>query len=131
MKNKRYLAPAIAAAAVFCLYLFVGKIGEAASVGAVMGILSDGFFAAAVLIGGIGLISIAGKFGTFDMLSYGTRSFFGNCIHPLREDLPGTFFEYKTKKDEKGREYLKEYCIVGAVSLLLGVLMLGLYFLLS
>ena len=95
-----------------------------------MGVLSDGFFAASVLVGGIGLISFAGKFGTFDMLSYGTRSFFGNFFHSLRDDLPKTFYDYKVKKDEKGRGYLKEYCKVGAVCLVLGGIMLVLYFIL-
>ena len=80
-KNQRYLAPVIAAVVIFCLYLYIGKIFSAETVGKVMGVLSDGFFAAAVLVGGVGLISFAGKFGTFDMLSYGTKSFFGNFIH--------------------------------------------------
>ena len=97
-KNKRYLAPVLAAFVIFSLYLYVGKIFSAETAGAVMGVLSDGFFAASVLVGGIGLISFAGKFGTFDMLSYGTRSFFGNFFHSLRDDLPKTFYDYKVKK---------------------------------
>lgn len=129
-KNKRYVAPVIAAFVIFCLYLYIGKIFSSETAGAVMGVLSDGFFAAAVLVGGIGLISFAGKFGTFDMLSYGTRRFLGNFIHSLRDSTPKTFYDYKVKKDKDGRGYLKEFCKVGAVCLILGVIMLVLYFIL-
>lgn len=129
-KNKRYLAPVIAAVVIFCIYLYIGKIFSAETVGKVMGVLSDGFFAAAVLVGGVGLISFAGKFSTFDMLSYGTKSFFGNFIHSLRDNLPKTFYDYKVQKDKDGRSYLKEFCKVGAVCLILGIIMLVLYFIL-
>ena len=131
--NKRrvyFLVSAISflIAVFFALYR---KIYEFVDLKTLMGTLSDSFLVPGVFIGGIGLISWVGRFGFFDMLAYGSRSFFGHFIHSLSDDLPKNFYEFKEKKDEKGRRWLKEFVIVGAACLLLSLVLLVIYLLVS
>lgn len=128
-KNKRYLIPVLAALAIAVAYASSRGLFKASTAAEIFGAISDGFFSAAVLVGGVGLISLAGKYGTFDMLSYGTRSFLGNFVKSLRDSTPKSFYAYKEKKDED-RKWLPEFAIVGAAFLLLGLAALGLYYVL-
>ena len=130
-KKKRYLIPVIAALAVAVGYASSRGLFKASSASELFGAISDGFFSAAVMIGGVGLISLAGKYGTFDMLSYGTRSFLGNFVKSLRDSTPKSFYQYKENKDEDGRKWLPEFAIVGGACLIIGIAALGLYFVVS
>ena len=71
---------------------------------------------------GIGLISWAGKLGTFDMLGYGSRLFVGHFSKTFSEKTPKTFYDYKVRKDEKGRTWLKECTAVGAVCIIISLI---------
>jgi hypothetical protein len=99
-----------------------GLFGENKSETVLYG-LCNCFTIPGILLSGVGGISWAGKFGTFDMLSYGSRSFFGNFIKPLAEDLPRTFYDYKKQKDEKGRKWSAEVLFVGLAFLAVGVIL--------
>ena len=111
MKDKRilrYVGPFIAAVAIFvaCMFSNGGLFGENKAETVLYG-LCNCFTIPGILLSGVGGISWAGKFGTFDMLSHGSRSFLGNFIKPLAEDLPRTFYDYKKQKDENTDDVLK------------------------
>ena len=126
MKNKikKYIGPLIVAVAIFvsCMFANGGVFGENKAETLLYGICNC-FTIPGIILTGIGAISWAGKFGTFDMLSYGTRSFFGIFIRPLSDDLPTNFYEYRKQKDEKGRKWSVELLIVGASFLAVGLIL--------
>ena len=82
-----------------------------------LGILSDGFFSAGMLLFGVGVISFAARCGTFDMLFY--------CVGGLIGDTRGDFFEYKCQHRAKSSYYGS--VIIGGVCLITSILMLALY----
>ncbi len=126
-KKNSYLKPIIWAVTFFVLGVFVTKIYQFENVKEVIGDLSDCLLIPGVLLSGVAVISWAGTFGTFDMLSYGTKSFFGIFIRPLAEDLPSHFYDYRKQKDEKGRHWSKETLFVGLISLGISGLLLIVY----
>ena len=128
-KRNPYIVPIALAIALAVIYAVSKKIYVFDTVGALVGELSNSFLLPGVLLAGAGAIGWIGTFGTYDMLSYGTRSFFGVFIKPLAEDLPKTFYEYRTSKDEKGRKWSKETLIVGLVSLAISMILLLIYYL--
>ena len=128
-KRNPYIVP-IAVAVVFAvIYAVSKKVYALDTVQSLIGELSNCFLLPGVLLAGAGTIGWIGTFGTYDMLSYGTKSFFGIFIKPLAEDLPKTFYDYRTAKDEKGRKWSKETLIVGLVSLATSMILLLIYYL--
>ena len=127
MKNdkiKKYIGPTITAIVLFvaCMFANGGLFGDNKAENILYG-LCNCFTIPGVVLSGVGAISWAGKFGTFDMLSFGTRSFFGIFIKPLARDLPRDFYEYKKQKDEKGRHWSIEVLLVGAAFLTVGIIL--------
>ncbi len=63
--------------------------------------LSDGFFVAGIMVGGVGALLWIATTGFFDMLSYGFSSLLV-LFTPLRkpEEHRG-FYEYKARRDER------------------------------
>jgi hypothetical protein len=120
-KYKGYIGPVVAAIAFFvvCMFANGGLFGENKAENILYG-LCNCFTLPGVILSGVGAISWAGKFGTFDMMAYGSRSFFGIFIKPLANDLPPTFYEYKKQKDEKGRKRSVEVLITGLICLAIG-----------
>ncbi len=82
-------------------------------------ILSDCFVITGVLAAGVAGVSWAGAQGTFDMLHYGVKSvlFF---IPRVRASTEKTFYDYRKKREDRGRRWLPELLVVGLVFLLLG-----------
>ena len=122
LKFKRFIGPIIAAAVIFaaCTFANGGIFGEEEyrAENLLYG-LANCFTIPGVLLAGVGAISWAGKFGTFDMLGYGTKSFFGIFIRPLADDLPSNFYDYRKQKDEKGRVWLLELFLTGVICLVI------------
>ena len=129
-KQNPYLKPIIWAAAFFALGIMMTKIYQLDGIKEFFRDLSDCFLLPGALLSGGAAISWAGTFGTFDMLSYGSRSFFGIFIRPLAQDLPDHFYDYRKQKDEKGRSWSKETLFVGLISVGISVLALIVYYLL-
>jgi hypothetical protein len=129
-KQNPYLKPMIWAAVFFALGIVMTKIYRFESIKELFRDLSDCFLLPGVLLAGGAAISWAGTFGTFDMLAYGSRSFFGIFIRPLAQDLPSHFYDYRKQRDEKGRHWSKETLFVGLISIGISGLMLIVYFLL-
>ena len=124
-KIKGYIGPAIVAVVLFvaCMFCNGGLFGENKAENILYGICNC-FTVPGIILSGIGAISWAGKFGTFDMLAYGSRSFFGIFIKPLANDLPRTFYDYKVQKDEKGRKWNFEILITGLAFLAVGIILM-------
>lgn len=118
------------AVAFFVLCALSRDWAGAESGAALCGLLSDCFAVPGVVLGGVGGISWIATFGQFDMLAFGTRKFFGHFIRPLEKGLPGNFYEYREAKNQKGRTWLKETFFVGLAFLVVGGIMLALYYLL-
>ena len=125
MKNKikKYIGPMIVAIVIFvtCMFANGGVFGKNNAETLLYG-LSNCFTIPGIILTGIAAIGWAGKFGTFDMLSYGMRSFFGIFIKPLSNDMPTNFYEYRKQKDEDGRKWSPELLLVGLAFLLMGVI---------
>ncbi len=133
MKDKKtnpYIKPISWALAFILLGVFLTKIYEITNAKDFIGDMSDCFMLPGVLISGVAGISWAGKFGTFDMISYGTKSFFGIFIPPLSRDLPTHFYDYRKQKEEKGRQWLRHSLQVGLACLALSIILLIVYLIL-
>lgn len=109
------------------LVAFIKGVFRAVDPAATYMALCDGAFVAAVLLIGIGLMVWLGNMGTFDMMSYGFKSFAGLFSKNAENRKPeGSFFNYTQKKAEKKSPFLF-IVIVGIVFLLLAFLFNGLY----
>ena len=108
LKFKNFIGPVITAIIIFvaCTFASGGLFGdEQYRAKTVVDGLSNCFAIPGIFLGGVGLIGWAAKFGTFDMLSYGTKSFLGMFIRSIGDDLPKTFYDYRIAKDDKGRRW--------------------------
>lgn len=126
LKIKNFIGPVIAAVVIFAICTFAsgGFFGdEQYRAKSVVDGLANCFTIPGVLLAGVGGISWAAKFGTFDMLGYGSRSFFGIFIRPLADDLPRTFYDYRKAKEEKGRTWFRELFITGVLFLAIGLIL--------
>ena len=132
MKERKYeIIIAVCGALVLALTLFfLNGIYKAESASELMGGLSDVFLLPGTVLTGVGLISWAAKQGLFDMLSYGTGLFASHFSKVISENMPATFYDYKVKKDEKGRSWLKGLTLVGVCCLVISFILLAFYFIL-
>ena len=89
---------------------------------------SDGCFAAAVLIGGIGVLTWISTTGLFDIFSYGISAAVRMFIPFGRKKDIMPFYDYKTYKAEKRQPALFELLVVGIFYLLVSGLLLWLYY---
>ena len=88
---------------------------------------SDGCFAAAVLIGGIGALTWISTTGLFDIFKYGFSSVI-TLFTPFRKPKDQmSFYDYKTYQAEKRRPARFELLAVGVFFLALSILLLMAY----
>ncbi len=132
-----YLVPIISAIALVLLCAFSKGMfnfpvyaADAFTAKKLIGDLVDCFTLPGVLLMGMSGLGWISTFGFFDIISYGSRSFFGIFIRPLAKDLPSTFYDYRMEKEEKGRKWSKELLIVGAVAMALAIILLIVYLIL-
>ena len=83
-------------------------------------LLSDAFAVPGGLTLGLGLLTIASNGGTFDMLSYGVRSFFRLFKRDPLDRKYGDFYEYRKYRQGKKRNFLY-LVIVGGAFVLVGI----------
>ena len=124
LKIKSFISPLILAVALFvgCMFLRGGFFGDVDGRAAtVVDGLANCFTIPGVLLAGVGAISWAASFGTFDMMGYGTKAFLGMFIKSIGDDLPKSFYDYRKAKNDKGRKWLLETFLVGVVFLALGM----------
>ena len=131
-KNKaaKWIAPCVTAVVLFALNAWVQHLFGQETAGETMSVLSNSFTVPGVVLCGIALLGWIGTFGQFDMLSYGSRKFFGHFIHSLSDELPDHFYEYREQRNEQGRDWDKHPLWVGLACLACAALSLVLYFVL-
>ena len=121
----QYVAGILVAIAIFVAGAFTQGLFEETSLKEIYGCLSDCFLFPAVLLGGFGALSwIAGE-GAFDMMSYGVKFLFDSMLHP--KDKQESFYEYKMRKQDERKPWLKHWLIIGLICFVLSILFLLLY----
>ena len=85
-------------------------------------LLSDCFLVPGALFAGIGGFTWIGSYGFFDMMSYGCSSVFGRFI-PFDSAYrrKEKFYDYRQKKEAKGRSWKKDMVVSGFAFILLSV----------
>ncbi len=92
----------------------------------VLRILSDCFTITGILLSGVAAVSWAGSLGTFDMIGYGMKSLFF-FIPKVNSRTEKSFYDYRKRKEEKGRRWLPEMLVIGVAFLLCGVICVVVY----
>ena len=93
-----------------------------------VGLLCDCFTVPGIMFLGIGGLTWVAHMGAFDSFGYIFRNF---SLHNVWMTKPKkkyeSFYDYKQAKDEKGRPWLTHFAVLGAISLAVGFLLLGVY----
>ena len=123
----------LAASAISALLLALGTawlrgIFEQATVKGVILVLSDSFLIPGAVFLAVAGLSWIATFGMFDIMSFGCSSLFGRFI-PFdsvyrRQE---SYYDYKVKKDEKGRVWKLDMLLIGGIFFLLSVVMTVVY----
>ena len=88
--------------------------------------LCDGVFISAVFIMSVGLLVIATRGGTFDMIKYAMIRFFSVFKRDVTDVKFRTFYEYRKAQQEKKLDFVY-LLIVGAVFLIISFILLAVY----
>ena len=93
--------------------------------------LSDGFFVPGALLTCVGGLTWIASKGQFDAFGYVFSRFSFHSLIPgavrSMEPKPGNLYEYKAKRDAKGRKWLKHAWVTGLVSFGISVVLTMLY----
>lgn len=124
----RYIGAVVAAAVIFLVSAGYRDVFFQDSISELMGRISDCLLTAGVLLAGIGILSWIKSKGAYDMMSYGVDS----LIKPFtsRRKEFEAFYDFKVRKAEERKPWLKEWFVVGIGLLLLALIALTLYFIL-
>ena len=90
--------------------------------------LSDGFFVAGVLVGGVGLLVLIGTTGFFDMLSYALQGLWFRLAPFLHPKGQQPFYDYKLAREKRRGQPRYTLITIGAACVALGGLCLALYY---
>ncbi len=111
-------------------FVFYFKIGELTEAKEIVRRICDSVFIPSVIYLGIGGISYIGSKGGYDGLGYSFSNFgLHNIIPTFAKKKYENFYEYKTRKDEKGRKWLMEMLLIGAVGISVSIILLVIYYL--
>lgn len=89
--------------------------------------LCDSTFVSGVLIMSFGLLCLADKGGTFDMLAYGIRRFFGIFRRDVTKVKYRTFYEYRKAMQERDIHF-GYLLIIGGIYLVTSLVFLIIYY---
>ena len=85
--------------------------------------LSDALLLPGVILLAVGVLSWVRSKGFFDLAGYATFSLFGFFIPRLnKENRAKSFYDYKVKKDRKGRHWLPTFLASGLLFLTVSIL---------
>lgn len=121
----QYAGGAVLAVAVFAAGAISQGLFPETDLQKKIGILSDCFLLPGVLLGGMGALSWAASEGNFDMLRYGFHTVLHRFLHPLTP-VEG-FYEYKLKRDEARKGWLKHFLVIGLMCTGASIICLLLY----
>lgn len=101
---------------------------EQTSFSGVSRVLSDSFLVTAALFMGIAGLTWIATFGMYDIMGFGCSSLFGrfipfDSVHKRKE----SYYDYKTKRDARGRVWKIDMLLVGGVYMALSFLFAFLY----
>lgn len=121
MREKgRSLIRSIAIGAIVSVLAFGISAGRG---NAIVHSLCDGFFVAAVLLLGVGILRAIRNTGAFDVAGYGIHS----ALSAFGKNSPEDFMEYRRRKAGK-RKGAGSLLVAGTAYLVLSFAMLGLYY---
>lgn len=100
-----YLITTLVGAAIVVTIILAQRIWTAESTTELMRRLSDAFFVAGVVIGGVGLLVFASNGGVFYMLSFGFIRLFDLFKRNINDRKYKDFYEYKESKKDKKRGF--------------------------
>lgn len=93
--------------------------------------LTNAFSLPALLFFALGALTKLGSLGAYDSLGFGFSKFGIRAFIPGQIKNPTeSLYDYKVKKDEKGRKWLKEAFFIGLAGLVVSIILLVVYFLL-
>ncbi len=129
-KRKSFLISLAVGAVITAAVCIMNVTGDSYVYGGIPMLLCDGFFVAAVLVLGVGLLGFAKNCGYFDMMTYGVSFVLHTrwpVIGAIKEEHEGEkFVDYKQRK-KKERKSSRGPILAGAVYMALATLMLLLY----
>lgn len=101
---------------------------EQTDVAGVFRVLSDSFLIPGALFAGIGGLTWVASYGFFDIMSYGCSAVFGRFIpfdsaYRRKEN----YYDYRQKKEAKGRTWKKDMVFSGLTFILLSILFSVIY----
>lgn len=89
---------------------------------------SDGCFVTAIILCGIGTLTLISSTGFFDIFSYGIGTLWGHISSIWKGYEHVHFYDYKAMREEKRGKGLTFMLLVGLVYLALSALLLFLYY---
>ena len=120
----QYLISFFVGAAIAFGVFFAKDLFERTDLSEIYKILSDGFFVAGVLLGGLGLLVFGSNGGTFDMLVYGVSSVIALVFPGARRH--DTFFDYRMARNRRRSSFVF-LLLVGLFYLALAIVFSMLY----
>ena len=98
----------------------------------VFGVLSDAFFIPGVIFAGVGGLSRLGAWGAYDTFGYifSRFSFHNIWVTGARRKKYDSLYDYKQKKNEKGRRWLPYVLWTGLGALVVSIVLLVMYLIL-
>lgn len=117
---------AVGLAAAFAVAL-IGGIFSLTETSGICRVLSDACFVPGFLILAVGLLQVASRGGTFDMLAYGFISIFDALRRDVSKRKYKNFYEYRRARQEK-KPSSAHLITVGLVFIALAIVFLVLYY---
>lgn len=118
-------------AAVVAVMIWKGVFAQPDAKG-VFGVLSDAFFIPGVIFAGVGGLSRLGALGAYDTFGYLFSRFSSHnlWVTGARRKKYDSLYDYKQKKDEKGRRWLPHVLWTGIGALVVSIVLLVVYLIL-
>ncbi len=128
LTSKAVLASAISAVLLAIAIAWMRGLFEQTTAQGVLQVLSDSFLVPGAVFMGIAGLTWISTFGMYDIMGFGCSSLFGrfipfDSVHRRKE----TYYDYKTKRDERGRVWKADMLVVGGVCFALSILFSVLY----
>lgn len=130
MNNKyiKYVVTFIIGSLMACAVFSYKNLFEATNTPDIIMIISDGFFLAATVIGGFGILFFLSNGGGFDIFVYGFGAFRETLTRKVDRDpnFPKTYFDFKEEREEKLP--VAHFLVVGGLFLLLAVVFNAIFY---
>ena len=117
----RYIAPVVVTLAVFFAVAALGGLTESEGKEALR-VISDAFTVPGAVVGGAGSLSWTASKGAYDIFGYVGSLVLDRLVpgHAVKKRQTVSYSEYRTRKEERGRRWLREWFVVGLADIVLG-----------